>query len=81
MAGAGRERGRGNVGQAWMGGGEGRAGRLVLGGDVPEPWDRLDCVRSVANVSELKTRAKRICGWSGKRMGGSGKRVQFVGEK
>ena len=33
---------------------EGRAGRGYLGGggDVPDPWERRDCVRRAANVSE-----------------------------
>ena len=47
---AGGRGGRGRVGG--VGAGVGLAGRRIWEGGVPEPWERWDCVRRVANVSE-----------------------------
>ena len=47
-AGAGQGGMGGGAAWVWQGGGL-LAG---MGGDVPEPWERRDCVRGVANISE-----------------------------
>ena len=61
-------------GRVWQGvaGGAEREGG---GGDVQVCWERRECVRKVANVSEYKTRVDRI---SGQRIGkkwGCGQRM------
>ena len=54
--------GRGGAAGAGGGGGWGRAAGLGRRGDVPEPWERRDCVQRVANVSEQRTRTERVRG-------------------